>query len=76
MYPGLDWNYGKHTDTNADNLSALSIQYIQWVPELLAHVDLFHVKKSCKIECCDNKAHQIIQNMILSRGFELRPSLL
>ena len=29
------------------------------------------VKMSCKIECCDNKTHQIIQNMILSLGLEL-----
>ena len=49
---------------------------IQWVPELLERADLFHVNKSCKIECCSNKTHQIIQNMILSRGLELKLSLL
>ena len=50
--------------------------HVQWVPELLEHVDLFHVNKSCKIEFCGNKTHQIIQNMILSRGLELKLSLL
>ena len=35
-----------------------------------------HVNKSCKIECCDNKTYQIIQNMILSQGLELKLSLL
>ena len=49
---------------------------IQWVPELLEHVDLFHVNKSCNIECCGNKTHQTIQNVILSRGLELKLSLL
>ena len=34
------------------------------------------VNKSCKIECCDKKLHQTIQNMILSRGLELKLSLL
>ena len=48
---------------------------VQWVPELLERVDLFHVNKSCKIEHCVNKTHQIIQNMILSRGLELKVSL-
>ena len=32
--------------------------------------------KSCKIECCGYKMHQIIQNMILSWGSELILSLL
>ena len=49
---------------------------VQWVPELLERVDLFHVNKSCKIERCDNKTHQIIRNVILSRGLELKLSLL
>ena len=30
------------------------------------------VSKSCKLECCGNKTYQIIQNMILSRGLELK----
>ena len=34
------------------------------------------VNKSCKIECCGNKMHQIIQNMILSWSLELKLSLL
>ena len=40
--------------------------YLQWVPQLFKHLEYFHVNKSCKIVCCDNKTHQIIQNMILS----------
>ena len=49
---------------------------VQWVPQLFERLDSFHVNKSCKIECCGNKTHQIIQNMILSRGLELKLSLL
>ena len=26
------------------------------------------VNKSCKIECCVNKIHQIVQDMILTQG--------
>ena len=48
---------------------------IQWVRQLFERLEFFHVNKSCKIECCDNKTHQIIQNMILSRGLELKLSL-
>ena len=51
------------------------IFHLQWVPELLEHIDLFHVNKSCKIECCGNKTHRIIQNMILSHGLELKLGL-
>ena len=29
------------------------------------------VNKSCRIECCGNKMHQIVQNMILTLGLEL-----
>ena len=39
-------------------------------------MSFFYVNKSCKIECCDNKTHQIIQKMILSGGLELKLSLL
>ena len=49
---------------------------VQWVPELFERVEFSHVNKSCKIECCGNKMHQIIQNMILSGGLELKLSLL
>ena len=50
--------------------------YVQWVPELSERLEFFHVNKSCKIECCDNKTHWIIQNMILSRSLELKLNLL
>ena len=51
-------------------------QYVvQWVPELFERLEFFHVNKSRKTECCGNKTHQIIQNMILSRGLELKLSL-
>ena len=53
----------------------LSLQ-IQWVPQLFERLDFFHINKSCKIERCGNKIHQIVQNMILSRGLELKLSLL
>ena len=33
------------------------------------------VNKSCKIERCGNKMHQIVQKMILTRGLELKLSL-
>ena len=49
---------------------------IQWLPQLFKHLEFFHVEKSCKSECCGNKAHQIIQNMTLSWGLELKLSLL
>ena len=39
---------------------------VQWVPRLFERREFFHVNKSCKIECCGKKMHQIIQNMILS----------
>ena len=45
---------------------------MQRVPTIIRHLEFFHVKKSCKIECCGNKTHQIIQNVILSRGLELK----
>ena len=49
---------------------------LQWVPQLFERQEFFHANKSCKIECCGNKTHQIIQNMILSRSSELKVSLL
>ena len=48
----------------------------QWVPKLFERAEFFHVNKSCKIECCGNETHQIIQNVILSQGLELKLSLL
>ena len=54
----------------------LLIVSIQWVPQLFERQEFFRVDKSCKIECCGNKTHQILQNMILSRGLELKLSLL
>ena len=47
---------------------------IQWVPQLFEHLEFFHVNKSCKIECCGNNTHQIIQNMILTPGLEFKLS--
>ena len=44
---------------------------LQWVPQLFERIEFFHVNMSCKIECCGNKTHQIIQNMILSHGLNL-----
>ena len=49
---------------------------VQWVPQLFEQQEFFHVYKSCKIECCGNKMHQIVQNMILTWGLELKLSLL
>ena len=45
---------------------------IQWVPQLFEQLVFFHVNKSCKIECCGNKMHQIVQNMIMTRGLVLK----
>ena len=36
----------------------------------------FCSKQSCKIECCGNKMHQIVQNMILTWGLEFKLCLL
>ena len=49
---------------------------VQWVPQLFERLEFFHVNKSCKIKCCGNKTHKIIQSMTLSRGSELKLSLL
>ena len=48
--------------------------HVQWVPQLFDRLEFLHVNKSCKIECCRYKMHQIIQDMILSRGLELKPN--
>ena len=53
-----------------------SYVFIHWVPQLFEQLESFHVNKSCKIECCGNKMHQIVQNMILTWGLELKLSLL
>ena len=52
------------------------IIHIQWVPQLFERLEFFYINKSCKIECGDDKTHQIIQNMILSRGLEFKLSLM
>ena len=49
---------------------------LQWVPQLFERLEFFPVNTSFKIECHGNKMHQIDQNMILSRGQELKLSLL
>ena len=49
--------------------------HLQWVSELQERQEFFHVNKSCKIECCGNKMHQIIQNMVLPQSLELKLSL-
>ena len=49
---------------------------IQRVPQLFEQLEFFYVNKSCKIECCGNKMHQIVQNVILTWGLELKLSLL
>ena len=51
-----------------------SLVSIQWVPQLFEQLEFFHVNKSCKIGCCGNNTYQIIQNMILSQGSELKLS--
>ena len=52
---------------------------LHWVPQLFELLEFspFNpiVNKSCQIECCGNKMHQIVQNMILSQGLELKLSL-
>ena len=63
---------------SSDSMKILECQQLnlQWVPQLFEHLEFFHANKSCKIECCGNKMHQIVQNMILSQGLELKLSLL
>ena len=46
-------------------------EYIQRVPQLFKRLRLFHVNKSCKIECCGNNMLQIVQSMTLTLGKEL-----
>ena len=65
-------NKGKHS---ASRFVVTLSPYTQWVPQLFERLEFFHWNKSCKIECCGNKTHQIIQNMILSRGLEVKLSL-
>ena len=48
---------------------------LQWVPQLFKCLEFFHVNKSCKIELCGDKMHQIIKNMILSQGLERKQNL-
>ena len=48
---------------------------IQWVPQLFECPELFHVNKSFKILCCGNRMHQVVQNMILSQGLQLKLSI-
>ena len=71
--PDCYWLRGMQKQSKA---SVTNMLHVQWVPEILERLDFFHVNKSCKIECCGNKTHQIIQNMILSQGLELKLSLL
>ena len=54
----------------------LLIVSIQWVPQLFERQEFFYANKSCKIERCGSNLHQIVQNMILSQGLELKLSLL
>ena len=49
---------------------------VQWMPQLFERQEFSYANKSCKIECCGNKMPQIVQNMILSQGLELKLSLL
>ena len=58
----------------SDSLPEESILHlhVHRVPKLFERLEFFHVNKSCKIGCCDNKTHQIIQNMILSQGLETK----
>ena len=71
-----DYELQKLNINDTDDCIWVSCIDLQWVPELLEHLDFFHVNKSCKIECCDNKMCQIVHNMILSQGLELKVSLL
>ena len=49
---------------------------LQRVTQSFKCLEFFHVNKSCTIGCCGNKMHQIIENVIQSRGLELKLSLL
>ena len=52
---------------------------LQWWPKVFGHLEFSPlnpiVNKSCKIKFRGSKMHQIIQNMKLSRGLELKLSL-
>ena len=52
------------------------VRHIQGEPQLFEQLEFFHGNRSCKIEWCGNKMHQIIQIMILTPGLELKLSLL
>ena len=77
------WKYGLESEgTIAIEISLKIIinrvscnSIIQWVPQLFEQLEFFHVNKSCKTECCSNKMHQIVQNMILTWGLKLKLSL-
>ena len=51
-------------------------QEVQWVPQLFENPEFFYANKSSKIECCDHKTHQSIQNVILPLGLEVKLSML
>ena len=58
------------------DLHLICIHCVQWVPQLFERLEFLHVNRSRKTEFCGNRTHQIIQNMILSPGLELKLSLL
>ena len=53
--------------TKSEKSQLVNLKTLQWVPQLFERLEFFHVNKSCKIECCGNKTHQIVQNMTLSQ---------
>ena len=70
------WQHGAHGVTSQASADFKTSLGVQWVPQLFEHLEFSYVNKSGKIEHCGNKMHQIIQNMILPRGLELKLSLL
>ena len=70
-YPSLKGFISLFLCNGSSQIGDLNLKrHIQWVPQLLERPEFFHVNKSCRIEYCGN--NQIIQNMILSRGLELK----
>ena len=56
--------------------TTFGINIVQWVPQLFERLEFFHVNMSSKTQCCGNKTCQIIQDMTLGWGSELKLSLL
>ena len=57
--------YGTMT-VQSSQVGLILDQNVQWVPKSFERLEFFHVNKPRKFECCGNKMHQIVQNMILT----------